>query len=340
MSKQHNDFWHPFRCFLALIFLAATLTHGSARGAVRLDPYQASASLADRSEAGQTAAFQTAMRTVLVRVTGRRAADSDPVLAPLIGAARRYVQQYHPLPNNQLAVVFDGPAIERWLAQNGQPVWGRERPTTFVLLAVQSAPAAGTIVSREDTSELKKLIDDEAAARGIPLLWPSAQDLKNEHLDYGTIVGMPAAALAEAARRLGGDGVLVGRAGNASAAAGVRWTHVYQDHSSEFSGPTEGVDRAADDYASLFAVTGSSAPVDIEVDGIDDVKDYASVQTYLESLAFVTHVNVQALGSDTVRFRLTMRGGMDSLQRAVALGGRLVSRGPGDGGMQRFQMRR
>ena len=34
------------------------------------------------------------MKTVLVRVTGRRSADEDPALAPLIGNARRYVQQY------------------------------------------------------------------------------------------------------------------------------------------------------------------------------------------------------------------------------------------------------
>ena len=50
--------------------------------------------LADRTEAAQTEAFQTAMKTVLVRVTGRRSAEDDPALAPLVANARRYVQQY------------------------------------------------------------------------------------------------------------------------------------------------------------------------------------------------------------------------------------------------------
>ncbi len=73
------------------------------------------------------------MKVVLVRVTGRRSAEDDPALAPLVGNARRYVQQYRATPDGQLWVSFDGPAIERWLTQNGQPLWGHERPTTVRL---------------------------------------------------------------------------------------------------------------------------------------------------------------------------------------------------------------
>jgi len=82
------------------------------------------------------------MKIVLVRVTGRRSAADDPALAPLVGNARRYVQQYRGTPDNQVWVSFDGPAIERWLTQNGQPLWGHERPTTFVWLTAQTAPQA------------------------------------------------------------------------------------------------------------------------------------------------------------------------------------------------------
>ena len=82
---------------------------------------------ADRCETAPSAAYQAAMKIVLVRVTGRRTADEDPALAPLVGSARRYVQQYRAAPDQQLWVAFDGPALERWLTQNNQPVWGPER---------------------------------------------------------------------------------------------------------------------------------------------------------------------------------------------------------------------
>jgi hypothetical protein len=119
----------------------------------------------------------------------------------------------------------------------------------------------------------------------------------------------------------------------------VRWIYLFQDRSSEFSGPSaEAVNRAADTYAGLYAVTGTLAPLDIEVTGINDLKDYASVQSYLESLAFVSHVGVDSLSGNAVRFRLTARGGAESLQHAFALNGRLQAAGQSENGMQRFQL--
>ena len=146
------------------------------------------------------------------------------------------------------------------------------------------------------------------------------------------------AGFAEAGRRWGADGVLIGRASGGGANANIRWTHLFQDRSSEFSGTLEGVNHAADLYAGLFAASGGTVPVDIEVVGITDVRDYAGVQSYLESLTFITHVSVASLAGDTVRFRLATRGGSESLQRALSLNGRLQPIAAGENGIQRFQL--
>jgi uncharacterized protein len=325
--------------FSCLSFSGLYLAEPSA-GATRPELYQATAPISDRSEAAQTAAFQAAMKIVLVRVTGRRSADEDPALAPLVAVARRYVQQYRAAPDNQEWVSFDGPAIERWLTQNGQPLWGHERPATFVWLTAQNGAQSGTVITADDNSELKMAVDDAAAQRGVPLLWPTAADVQKNHLSYSGINGSSPATLAEAGKRLGGEGVLIGRASDNSANANVRWTHLFQDRSSEYSGTVEGVQRMADVYAGLFAASGSLAPVDIEVTGISDLRDYSNVQTYLESLSSISHVNVLGLTGDTARFRLATRGGAESLQRALSLNGRLQSIAAGDNGMQRFQLRR
>src|SRR5471030_2767496 len=61
-------------------------------------------------------------------------------------------------------------AIERWLTQNSQPLWGHERPTTFVWLAAQTGSVTGsvtgTIVTADDTSEIghRALADAEQPA--------------------------------------------------------------------------------------------------------------------------------------------------------------------------------
>jgi hypothetical protein len=258
----------------------------------------------------------------------------------LIANARRYVQQYRAAPDSQLWVAFDGPAIERWLTQNGQPLWGHERPTTLVLLAVQTSAQTGSVIATEDTSELKAAIDAAAIARGLPLVWPSGAELQKYHIDFPTVNNGPPSAFAEIARRMGSDGILVGRASGATASAAIRWTHLFQDRSSEYSGTLEGVNRAADLYAGMFAASGSLAPVDIEVIGVSDLRDYASLENYLESLTFISHVSVESLTGDTVRFRLATRGGVDSLQRALSLNGRLQPVAAGENGIQRFQLHR
>ena len=304
----------------------------------RAEMYQATAPVSDRSEAAQSAAFQNAMRTVLIRVTGRRSADEDPALGPLLTNARRYVQQYRAAPDSQLWVAFDGPAIERWLTQNGQPLWGHERPTTLVLLAVQTGVQSGSVVVTEDSSELKAAIDAAAVARGLPVVWPSGAELQKYHIDFAAVNSGAPSAFADIGRRMGSDGILLGRAGGAGANANIRWTHLFQDRSSEYSGTLEGVNRAADLYAGLFAASGSLVPIDIEVTGIGDVREYANVQTYLESLTFISRVSVAGLIGDTVTFRLATRGGAESLQRTLSLNGRLQPIAAGDSGILRFQL--
>jgi hypothetical protein len=330
-----------FRSLLLLAWLGGTLAHGTgATAAVRADLFQATAPLTDRSEGSYTAAFHAAMRMVLVRVTGRRTAAEDPTFAPLVNEARRFVQQYRATPDQTLWVAFDAGAIERWLAQNGEPLWGRERPTTFVWLIEQTGPQSGTVVSQGDTSELKSLLDAAAAERGIALLWPGAADLQNNHLDYATASTALPGSLTALGHRLGGDGVLIGRASGPTGGASVRWTHVFQDRSNEFSGTLDGVERAADTYAELFATNGSFAPVDIEVSGVDDVQQYAAIQSYLESLTSVSLSSVEALSADTIRFRLSSRGGAEPLHRALVLNGLLEPVESTDGTVQHFRLRR
>jgi hypothetical protein len=341
MSQYFSVFSARYlRPAVILCLSAAVLCLGDMGFALtRAELYQATAPIAERSEAAQAAAFQAAMKVVLVRVTGRRSAEDDPALAPLIGNASRYVQQYRSAPDSQLWVSFDGAAIERWLTQNGQPLWGHERPTTFVWLTAQTAPQSGTVITADDTSELKTAIDAAAVQRGVPLIWPSAADLQRSHLDYTEVNGTAPSTLADIGRRLGGEGVLVGRANGTGATANVRWTHLFQDRSSEFSGALEGVHRAADLYAGLFAASGNLAPIDIEVTGVGGLREYANVQAYLESLTFISRVSVLSLTGDTIRFRLATRGGAESLHRALSLNGRLQPIAPGENGIQRFQLR-
>jgi uncharacterized protein len=342
MARDYRGFCARYLRPLALLWLsvAGLCLADASLALTRAELYQATVPVPDRSEASKPAAFEAALRVVLVRVTGRRTADGDPTFAPLFGNARRYVQQYREAQDGQLWVAFDGAAIERWLAQNNQPLWGRERPSTFVWLTVPGSAQAGSVITAEDTSDIKAAIDAAAYQRGAPVIWPSSADLQRNHLDYAAVGAASVGTLADIAHRAGGEGTLIGRANMGGAAAVVRWTFLFQDRSSEFSGaPAEGIHRAADTYAGLFAVSGAAAPLVVEIGGVSDLKDYAYVQSYLESFAFISHVGVEALSGDVVRFRLTSRGGAEALQNALPMSGRLQPGSAGENGVQRFELR-
>jgi hypothetical protein len=334
MSKTANP-------YLVLFFLAAWVLMAPPAGAVtRAELYQATVPKPDRSEASQDSAFAAALRIVVVRITGRRTAGEDAAFAPLIADARRYVQQYRPASDNLLWISFDGNALDRWLAQNGQSIWGRDRPPTFVWLAMPAGGSPGaTVAKSDDTSELKTAIDAEAQVRGIPLRWPTAAELQAHHIDYSAISNMPTGTLVDLGVRLGAEAVLIGRPVTANGATTWRWTHQFQGRTTEYVGTTEGIDGAADLYAGMFAASGAPTPVDVEIAGLADVTAYAKVATYLESLAFVSHVSVRSMNADRAVFRVTVRGGSNALQRALSVNPSLESLPATDASFLRFHLR-
>jgi hypothetical protein len=70
------------------------------------------------------------------------------------------------------------------------------------------------------------------------------------------------------------------------------------------------------------------------------VQQYAAIQSYLESLTSVSLSSVEALSADTIRFRLSSRGGAEPLHRALVLNGLLEPVESTDGTVQHFRLRR
>ncbi len=343
MKIRHPTSPFGWRAWLALLGLVAVLGPAPrTRADQRLDLYQVAIPVPDRSDASRDTGFRDAMRVVLVRVTGRLGAASDPTFAPLVGSAGRYVQQYRYAIDGRLVVGFDGGAIERWLTGVGAPIWGRTRPITLVLLTAPGAAAgAAAIVTGDAPSDLKSAIDAQAALRGIELRWPTAQQLQADGLtDASALQTTDPRTLLADATRAGADAVLIGHATDTSANAAVQWLFEYQTEAEPATGVAAGVDRAADTYASIYAVNGATVPVEVAVDGVRTLADYARVQRLFASTTSVSRVAVLAVHADTVRWRLLVRGGAGPLVRLLSLDGSLQPAAqPGVGGELRYRLR-
>jgi hypothetical protein len=249
------------------------------------------------------AAFADGMRTVLVRLTGRRQAANDPVFAPLIAGARRYVQVYRPPSGASPArITFDAAAVERAVTALAQPVWTRTRP---VVLGVVSRPPEGA-----DPAKVRTELETAASERGLPLKLASAAS--------AGLAGQPVVAAADAlaaARRLGADATLLGTGEGGE----WQWTLFEGGATTVFTGSvTAGVEGAADQFALGAAAPSAPGVVTVlEVQGIASLVDVVKVQRVLESLPGARNVTALAVGGDVTRFRLEIPRGNDGLVEAL-----------------------
>lgn len=256
------------------------------------------------------AGFAEAMRTVLVRLTGRRAAANDPALAPLMRDARRYVQIVRPATaTSPPRVTLDAAAIERSLLALEQPVWARERP--LVLGVIVTAPAGA------DATATRTALEHAAIERGLPLRLMSAS---SAGLAAGSNIDANSALAA--ARRAGADVALLGEADGSE----WQWTLFDGVAPAVFTGNvTAGIEGAADTLAigAQAAIAQAVETTAIRVVGVSSLQDYADVQRVLAGLLGVRSVGVRAVESDSALFEVQLPGGAQGLQTALAGSARL-----------------
>lgn len=300
-----------YRCMTFWLALAPALFAAGMAGAVSVtDLYEATQPVTDSREA----AFVDALKTVVVRVSGQR--DAAERLGAELNDPRRYVQRYGLIADNILEVGFDSGSIDQLLSQAGLPIWGHERPVMLMLVSVVDANGSLRQLSGELPSPERRLIEDAARRRGLPLKWPATGTL-----GPGADIAAQGSLLQTAAA-YGANAALVGRPQNGS----MHWTLVSSEGGGQASGGLEeGVHLAADTFARVFAVSGSSLrSVMVEISGIADLDAYAGTLNYLEGMTLVRDVALEQVSGDTMRFRLAVRGDATTLLRAIALDNRLV----------------
>ncbi|HEU5468687.1 MAG TPA: DUF2066 domain-containing protein [Steroidobacteraceae bacterium] len=272
------------------------------------------------------AAFREAMRDVLTRVTGRADAAQLPNLAPLVEQASSYVTSFRRAAGNQLTVSFDGQAIENAVDASGLAFWGNERPVTLVWLALDRGGGRRALVSSNDTSAEKALVDASAARRGLPVVWPDAGDDLVRAVQQAWSGNHD--ALVDAARRYGADGVLIGRARQTEAGSyDVDWSFKAGEVSGGATGDLEaGPGLAAERYAGVYASHGAAQRTEqsVTVTGIASVEAYATAMRALAKLAPVRGIFVDEVSADAVSFRVNVRGDPATLAEAISRDGRLL----------------
>jgi len=268
----------------------------------------------DIKGAPSPAALQEALKRVLVRATGRSEAASDPALAAIVADAGHFMQTSRAGQDGATHVIFDAAALTSAITAAGRSTWDSNRPFTLVVLSPPLAGPAADGARRE--------LDAAAEARGLPI------SLVPLPLADASGTELSRAALLSAAQQLGADAILIGRSDTNGTNGAWQWTLYTSFVSQNWSGGlTAGLNGAVDALARVQDVSEPQAEmaVQVQVDGVSALADYAQVGRLLQSAPGVRSVDVIEANGTTVTFSVRVRGGSPALDRALAPSGHFTA---------------
>jgi len=285
----------------------------------------------------QEESIRIAMGQLLTRVTGRRDAAFEPALAIVLNNARDYVEQVGQIDRETLRVTFNARSVEDVLVRLDQPIWGVERPTTLVWLAVDAGlgrrellgadPAIADTGSQlsEELNRLRDELELVADERGLLLTLPLLDLQDMSALSFVDVWGGFNDQIQRASDRYAVDDVLVGRVRLQEPLPSVQWGLLRAGRAVTLPGQSlrEGLDALADLYASELSTLGRASSAVISVIGIESLEDYGRLMRYLESLSLLETVFPEELADGSLRLRVGARGDESTLRRVLELGGLL-----------------
>ncbi len=327
----------------ALFALLALLCAAPLHAAAVRDLYEARVTVGEQSPAELKRAARDGLAEVLVRVSGRTDAARQPALASALAGADRYLEQYRydqaaavaadAAPKLQAVLRFAPPQVEQLLRQAGLPVWGDNRPTLLVWLAVDES-GGRQLVSEESHADLVRTLREQARRRGLLLSFPllDLDDMAKVTADMAWQLDL--SKLGEASSRYRADGLLVGRL---AALPGGRWLGTWklsaEDLQLGFDGEgaslpaylAPSIDRVADGLASRYAVAAEAGAgvVTLWLSDVNSFADYTRALGYLARVGQVKAVVPLQVTPGQLLLRLEIDGTPTQLQRALALDNKL-----------------
>ena len=309
-----------FVSLLLLINQAAIADHASL--------YDVEVLVADESADTRWRVFKEGLDEVFIRISG----DSivmDKLKRP---PASRYIKQYSydPVDNpgtnkggevlgHRLKIQYNGSSMEKYLRDNGYPVWGEHRAEVVIWLAIRDGRNE-YVLKDGDQSLLKASADDALHRRGIPERWPLYDYKDRKILKVADIRGGFKDPVDAASKRYGrgpaltGSMIWNGKKWQSSwsllmKSSNRHWSIEDADYASLMD---KAIDQAADAMGIVYAIHGVDknqqlATVQLEVQAVNSIKKYRKLENYLHELSAVEMAVPLKVDGQNVIFEVTLR---------------------------------
>ena len=325
-------------CILHLVLITLYSAKTSAYDVSGL--YQARVPVLDRSSTELSRGASLALSRVLVKLTGQVELKEKPDLISLQNRARELLLQYTYEKNQgnerlYLVAEFDPNALAAELEPLDVPIWGKERPLTYMYVVVTRPTGRQVFTAQERNA---RLFENRASYRGIPVFFPlvneTEMDLLRFHPDDMEIF------LKEKSQLLGtGQDVSSLMLGHLSESALGIWEadwilqvgqekYVWKLESDILELLIEGsADALADSLVRRFAapeLLARAEKLTIEISGVRSLQDYAKVCAYIDSLDTVSKIFVRRIVEDGLSIDVIAKGGLKALRQSISFGGLLI----------------
>jgi len=331
--------------------------------------YQSEVLVSSQETEERQKAFSLALNEVLVRVSGKASVLDNAELMQALTQPEKLVQKFsyktfdaNVSPNrvsgalqtrpdaksdlstpyvfsHTMSVVFSRLAINNFLKQYGEPVWGGNRPAVLLWVAVEEKGVRSVVSAASDTTFASALMR-AAKIRGVPLYLPAMDSQDGALVNSSDIWGLFIDSLKEASSRYHADAVLAGRLGQSRTADGsYQWSGqwVFELKGVVYTGTVEGqsIDEAAmsliapiaEDLSERYAILGGEAllnsEIELEISDIKTMEDYVGVTRYIESLPPVSSAQLTWVKGEKIRFSVSLKGYLEQLEEHIELDSKL-----------------
>jgi len=308
--------------------------------------YRAEVSLTSQGASERKLATARALSQVIVKLTGNPQAPTNTTIRKALANAQAYVSEATepvaasdsegntaiggvPVFKTTMQVTFEATSIDALIATAGLKYWTGVRPKPILWLAIDDGRGP-RLVNGQQLSVIKPLAT-RGLERGIRFGLP--QGTAAEAAAVGAIWNLDSAALAGmTARYQGNDAQLIGKIYRSVSGwsawwvlsqAGVelgRWPVTDADPRKVIG---SGADPVADAIAKRDAVyleTGPAGAQTVEITGVRSQADFIRVMAYLQTLAIVKRVQIDAASDDGLQLTLELGVGLRGFTTMLATG--------------------
>lgn len=309
------------------------------------DLYVAEVLVADESPRQLKNGARAGLLQVLVRVSGSLKVEESSLIRNSLRNPAAYYYQYSYETTDQtlllgesevnakiLSLHFEPSAIARLLRDANLPIWGSNRPSVLLWVAVNEGQSR-RILGEADSSDVLKALVDQARQRGLPVTFPILDIEDASQVSAAEVWGAFLERIDSASGRYNPDSVLTARI---QSEPGDRWSGRWSYRSADAWESIESagysvdelvrnmVNQLADELAIKFALGSSSTRIRLKIENVADVSRYATVSRYLEELTPVVSSSIVALDGDIAEFELETEGEYLQLIEIIELDERLL----------------